>query len=92
VAVLFLGLGDNSRTKKKLRGDRLTLEQTLLAMIADGINFLCWSKTKDAQKGKNKPKSILDTLRGVEKEKEVEAFKTPQELMAYFDAIERGEN
>lgn len=91
VAVLFLGLPDTARTKKVITKNTLSLEQTLLAMAVDGINVLLWSKSKDGQKGRNRPKSILDMLRGYKEEKECEAFSTPQELMDYFESIEKGE-
>ena len=86
VAALFLGLSDNARTKRNLAGQKLTLEQTLLAMILDGVNFLCWAKTKSATKGRNKPKSVLDLL-NKNPEREYESFSTEDELMNYLNSF-----
>lgn len=76
VMTLFFGLRNDSRAKMKLAGQKITLEQRLLAMIADGINWLVWSKTKDASKGRNKPNSILSVLLESDNEKDIETFNT----------------
>lgn len=70
VAVFSLGLRDNSRIKMKLSGSKISLEQSLLASIADRLGILIWQKTKDGAKGNNVPKSILATLNGETEEKE----------------------
>ena len=59
VAVLCLGLSDNSRIKRKMANRKLTLEELLLAALVDRTSLLLWSKTKDAERGVNKPKSVL---------------------------------
>ncbi len=46
----------------KMSGQSISFETTLLAGIADKLSVLIWSKTKDAQKGANKPKLILNEL------------------------------
>lgn len=70
VAVFSLGLRENSRIKMKLSGSKISLEQSLLASIADRLGILIWQKTKDGSKGNNVPKSILATLNGEAEEKE----------------------
>lgn len=70
VAVFSLGLRENSRIKMKLSGSKISLEQSLLASIADRLGILIWQKTKDGSKGNNVPKSILATLNGEVKEEE----------------------
>ncbi|MQW23885.1 MULTISPECIES: DUF5361 domain-containing protein [unclassified Lactococcus] len=62
VAVFSIGLRDNSRIKLKMSGQNISFETTLLAGITDKLSVLIWSKTKDAQKGANKPKLILNEL------------------------------
>lgn len=86
VAILLLGLRDNSRTKMKMSGAKITIEQMLLAIIADGIQFLGWTKTKDAKHGKYKQKSILKTLQGeYDKPKDdLISFKTVEEYEEYM--------
>ena len=54
----------------KLSGSKISLEQSLLASIADRLGILIWQKTKDGSKGNNVPKSILATLNGEVKEEE----------------------
>lgn len=46
----------------KLSGAKITLTQTLLARIADELSFQSWAKTKDGQKNRNRPESILKAL------------------------------
>ena len=79
VATLACGLSENSRIKRKISKRTIDLEQTLLAVIADRIGLLVWQKTKDGQKNRNRPKSILEVLLGQDKKKdELEVF-TDQE-------------
>lgn len=61
-AVFSCGLRENSRIKMKMTDQVVPLEVTLLAGIADRLSVLVWSNTKDGQKGKNRPKFILDSL------------------------------
>lgn len=61
-AVLACGLHDDSRIKRKAANRRLTLDQALQAATVDKLSLLLWSKTKDAEHGRNAPKSILDML------------------------------
>lgn len=58
LGILAAGLGPNTRIKQKINGVRGTITEVLLAQIVDGVNWLVWSKTKDAERGKNKPKSV----------------------------------
>ncbi len=62
VATLVSGLNENSRCKKLLEKRKVDVNTLLLAAIVDGINLLVWSKTKDALKGRNKPKSLVSTI------------------------------
>lgn len=64
VAVFLCGLRDESRIKQKLSGQKIPLNTLLLAGINDNLRLLVWAKTKDGQKGKNQPESILSKLVG----------------------------
>jgi len=55
VAVFSLGLKDDSRIKMKMRNQKMDLEKMILMSISDNLKILLWSKTKDGQKGRNKP-------------------------------------
>lgn len=67
VARFFLGLRDSSRTKQAIAGVNVTSQDMFLASILDKLNWLCWTKTKDAEKGRNRPESILSILMGEDK-------------------------
>lgn len=62
VAVFSYGLKDDSRIKMKLNGQKTPLDTLILAGISDKVNSLVWFQTEDGQKGRNRPKSLADTL------------------------------
>ncbi len=74
VAVLVLGLPETSRLKRRIAGVKATPEILLLASIADVLSLILWSKTKDGQKNRNRPKSIFAKLTSREEESKVETF------------------
>ena len=78
VAIFAVGLRDNSRIKVKLSGAKVPPDILLLAGIIDRLNLLLWAKTKDAEKGLNRPKPILNDL--YHKESEVSAFASGKEF------------
>ena len=86
-AVLALGLPDESRVKISLTDEHFSLDTLLLAMCADCLAFIVWSKTKNARTGKNRPKSICKILTGSKKTKEPElmGFKSGEEFGAYWE-------
>ena len=80
VAVLCSGLSENSRIKKKIAGRKLDTAELFLAALVDRVSWLVWRNTKDAERGINMPKSVL------------EAFERPQETKYKgFDSIEEYE-
>lgn len=56
-----------------------------MAIMVDNLQFLSWTKTKSAQKGKDKPKSIFNKLMGFDEEPkdELKVFETPEEYEAW---------
>lgn len=80
VGTLFLGLREDSRTKMHLTDQKITLEQSLLAVIADNLSFLSWTKTRDAENGMNRPKSILNRLLNGPVETEIIEFNSLDEF------------
>ena len=78
VAIFAIGLRDESRIKMKLSGSKVPLNTMLMMVIVDRLNLLLWSKTKDAEKGRNKPKSIFSDL--YNKESDVSAFTSGKEF------------
>ena len=81
VATLACGLPDDSRIKRKLSGQTISVDTMLMAIIADGVNFLVWSKTKDAEKNRNRPKSLFEQLTKPDSEK-ASGFNTIEEFEA----------
>lgn len=67
VALFSVGLKNDSRIKMKLSGAKAPTEIILLASVIDKLNTLIWAKTKDAEKGRNRPKSILSAFYPKEK-------------------------
>lgn len=80
LATLAVGLREDSRIKMRLSGGKVTRNEMLLAAAVDRLSLLVWFLSKE---GTERPKSILDALLGVEREKEsTVAFETG----ADFDA------
>lgn len=61
-AVLASGLRDNSRIKMKIAELEIPPELMMMAAMVDRLSMLVWAKTEDAQKGRNRPESILAKL------------------------------
>jgi hypothetical protein len=78
VASLVVGLRDDSRIKMKLSGAKAPAEIILLASIIDRLSVLVWMQTKDAQKGRNRPKSLMSLL--FPKETKATVYKTGEDF------------
>lgn len=74
LATLTVGLPRSSRVKMKMSGQKLTIDQTLLALILDDFNLLLWSRSK---RHGSKPKSAYKLL--------TEEPKPKDELMKFKD-------
>ncbi|MDK6371997.1 MULTISPECIES: DUF5361 domain-containing protein [Aerococcus] len=95
MAVFVAGLPEESRIVKKLSGQKLSYDSLLLTSIFDQINLLLWSKTKDGQKGKNRPDSLTKEITGKKEESKVTAFTSGEDFKAarekMIKELERGE-
>lgn len=82
VALFSYGLRDDSRIKMKMSGQKKPIETMLQASIADSLRILVWFKTKDGQKGKNRPQSFVDLINSThnESEKEVVVFNSGKDF------------
>lgn len=81
VAILAVGLRENSRIKMKMSDRNVPMEQLLMASMVDRLSILVWKDTKDGQKGRNKPKSILETmLRGNNNEGKYKTFNSIEDF------------
>lgn len=81
VGSLALGLRDNSRIKMAMTGSQASSEVMLMAAMVDRLSLLVWMKTKDAEKGKNKPKSILESMTSEEKITENVAYTSGEDFI-----------
>ena len=63
VATLCIGLSVNSRIRMRQAGLETSFDTYLLAQAVDALNVLCWMKTKDGEKGRNRPFMISDKFR-----------------------------
>lgn len=89
IATLAAGLHDNSRIIMAMRGQKYDLNTYISAFSADLLQYLLWAKTKDAEKGRNKPKLIIDILSQDEKEKEYNSM-SYEELKAFREKMIHG--
>ena len=83
VAALACGLREDSRIRMAVTGQKISAEIALMATVADRLGLLVWMQTKDGQKNRNRPESILERLTRKEKQKDdLETFPTPAEYEA----------
>ena len=90
LSILAAGLRDDSRIKVKMSGSKITLDSLLMARMVDSLALLVWSKTEDAQKGRNKPKMITELLTAEPKEEAVKTYSTPDEFESAWKKITGG--
>lgn len=93
VAVFSYGLRDNSRIKTKFSGQSVPMDTLLLAGVSDRLSSLVWFQTKDGQKGKNRPPSIVDMLTNKKKEidKDVVTFRSGEDFTILRNRLIGGE-
>ena len=82
-ALFAVGLRDGSRIKMTLAGAPAPPETLLLAGILDGVRWLCWANSQDAQDGKAPPASVLDAIMQGDKPRESVGFDSPEEYEAW---------
>ena len=85
-ATLAGGLRETSRTCMALNHAPITTDTLLLGAMADSLQLLVWSKTKDAQHGRNRPAPVLGTAR----RRKVTGFATAAEFEAAKAEILKG--
>lgn len=75
LATLACGLRNDSRCKSKLlgvSGFRDSVEERILALIFDAVNWLKWANTEDGAKNINHPKSLFNAVFGEKDDSEPE--------------------
>lgn len=86
---LAAGMRRDTRIMQSLSGETLTLQEILMAATLDATNMSLWTKTKGAEHGMNRPKSILEKLteQQQKKDSEVVGFDTPEEFLKAYREI-----
>ena len=70
------------------KNNALVRTNTLLqAQILDALHLNIWMKTKDAEKGRNRPKSIAEQM--LIHDDDITAFETGEELLAELERRKR---
>lgn len=82
ISIYAQGLRENSRIKLKLAGQKYPLETVMQASIVDALHILLWTKTKDAEDGKNRPMSLVSKLLDLEEKT------TSEDELVIFDGAE----
>lgn len=75
----------------KMSGQKISLEQTIQAMILDELRFQSWTHSKDAHKGRPyNGKSTVKALNGeyTKDKDELMSFKTIEEYERYIAQFE----
>ena len=90
VAVLAVGLRDDSRVKMKIQNQPVPIDTLLLAGISDRIGLQLWSGSKDGQRNRNRPESIVEKLLQGQKNDNVKAYRSASEFEAEFLRITGG--
>lgn len=88
VATFVSGLRDNSRLYKQVNNLKVSsFEEYLLVSIYDNLNWLCWTKTKDAKHGRKRPLTFMERLnKQLEKDK-VEVFSSGEAFLERYRKI-----
>lgn len=87
-ATLAAGLREGSRIKLKLADMQVSPDTMLLAAIADRLGILIWQKTKGAEKGRDRPKSILESLQP--KQTDVSTFASGEDFIKAREKLLKG--
>lgn len=83
IAVLACGLREGARIKNVLLDSRYTYDEVMKAVIVDRLNWLCWSKTKDAKNGWNRPESLAKKMMTKPKVHKAQGFGTVEDFMEW---------
>lgn len=77
IAIFAKGLREDSRIRMKMSQSKFNAKESLLAGILDRLTLILYSKTKDAEKGKNYPKLLLDEA---EKKEDLQGFMSSEDF------------
>lgn len=91
-AVLATQLPEGSRLARAIEPDAVwTLDRALMAVVANDLNWLVWSKSRDGQKGRNKPRIIGPKDADRDNTRHIRGMAMePDELMAELERLHGG--
>ena len=92
IAILAVGLREESRTKIKMNNMKLGMQSLMLAKIADNTSFLVWAKTEDGMKNVNGPPMILEALMKADDPEAAQGFDTVEDFQAEYERRIRSRN
>lgn len=90
-AVLAAGLPAESRTIRRMSGQRHTAEELYSALIIDRLSLLVWQNTADGQKGRNQPKSLFDSMVHEADKPHIQSFDSAADFEAAREKIIGGQ-
>lgn len=80
IAILAAGLREDSRVMMLFSGNKIRPSLLLQAASLDKLALLWWAETKDGQKNRNRPESVVESLTRENKE--------PEEPAVVFESAE----
>lgn len=86
IAILANGLSDDSRTKRKINGQKLRSDIFLLAGIQDALNYLIYGMADPKKRG-NPPDSILNMLLNGKDEEKAQLYESPEDFRLAWKQI-----
>lgn len=89
-AALAAGLREDSRSMMAMSKSKVTQDTLLKAMMVDRLSLLAWMKTKDAEKNRNRPSSVVELLTRPEPVRETESFDSGAEFEAEREKLLKG--
>lgn len=91
-AALAGGLREDSRSVMLMSKTRVSPGTLLQALMVDRLSLLVWMKTKDGEKNRNRPKSILEVMlkQDEPKERKAETFESGADFEAARKKLLKG--
>ena len=83
-ARLAAGLPPDSRIMRAMSGQKVPMTELLLAAVVDELRLLRWSRTKNGQRNRHRPRSMVELLTGEENgpADDTERYETPEAFEA----------
>lgn len=95
IATLAVGLPERSRIVMAVSGTKMPTETAILTLIFDVANWIKWAQTKDAIKGRNRPKSLYESIMQTGTKEKIESFASGEDFerqrAAILEGIDDGE-